>query len=249
MPPGYATADAGGASVVARAEVLDAVLEAVRAAGSLYTYAAAHPEAKALRGRGAAYRCPAPGGAWVVRHYRRGGAVAGLLGDRYLRAGTPRPLRELHASHAARRRGVPTPAVQAVVVHPAGLFYRADIATLAVPEARDLADATFGAAPLPGDELTGAWRAAGGLLRHAFLAGFQHPDLNLMNVLVEGGRAEPRAWLIDLDRAVVLEDALPERRRERVVARFHRSRRKLAAAAGRVVPAPALAAFEEALHA
>lgn len=249
MPPGYAAAAAGGARVVARAEALETVVEAVRAAGSLYAYAAAHPEAAALRGRGTAYRCPAPGGAWVVRHYRRGGAAAGLLGDRYLRAGTPRPIRELHASHAARRRGVPTPAVQAVVVQPAGLFYRADIATLAVPEARDLADATFGAAPLAADELCAAWRAAGSLLRHTFLAGLHHPDLNLMNVLVEGGRAAPRAWLIDLDRARVLEEALPQRQRERVVARFHRSRRKLAAAAGRAVPASARAAFEEALHA
>jgi 3-deoxy-D-manno-octulosonic acid kinase len=42
-----------------------------------------------LTGRGRVFLVPSPlhDGRWVVRHYHRGGAVAPLLGDRYLRLG------------------------------------------------------------------------------------------------------------------------------------------------------------------
>lgn len=246
-PPGFEQAAVGGAIIVARPKVLDHVCGAVRAAGSLHAYAAGHPAAEPLRGRVPAYRLPAPGGPWVVRHYHRGGAAAVLLGDRYLRGGANRAVLELWASERARSRGVPTPAVACVVSYPRGPFYRADMATLAVPAARDLAALTFGAVPVGPDELVAAWRAAGMLLRRAFVAGLDHPDLNLMNVLVQPTEAAPKAWLIDLDRARIGPAELPERRRRAVLARFHRSRRKLAAAADGRVPESALAAFGEAL--
>ncbi|MEJ2504052.1 MAG: lipopolysaccharide kinase InaA family protein, partial [Gemmatimonadota bacterium] len=81
----------------------------IRRHGTLEAAAAADPGAEILQGRGEVMVVPAPDGdgRWVVRHYHRGGAVAGLLGDRYLRAGTPRPVRELRVGRRIRDLGVP----------------------------------------------------------------------------------------------------------------------------------------------
>lgn len=121
-------------------------------AGTLATYAGAHPSAEALHGRGTVFAIPSPlpgGGQWVVRHYHRGGALASLLGDRYLRVGTPRPVREYALGRALAERGVPTPRMVGAAVYPAGAFYRGDLVTERVEGARDLAAILFGAAALP----------------------------------------------------------------------------------------------------
>ena len=48
-----------------------------------------------LHGRGPVPVVSTSRGHWVVRRYRRGGRIARLLGDRYLRFGLARPLRRL----------------------------------------------------------------------------------------------------------------------------------------------------------
>lgn len=257
-PAGYLIERERGALIVALPSAMAAVRAAVRSAGSLYEAAASAPAAQSFRGRGAAYRMPHDGGDWVVRHYCRGGAAARVLRDTYVRLGEPRPLRELRASVAARSRGVATPEVVAAVVYPASAFYRADLATRFVPDARDLADVTFD----PGDgraasdssardegARVAAWRAAGLLLCSAFAAGVHHADLSLRNILVRVG-ADARsyeyagqAWLLDLDRAVVRDDEVSDVARSRMLERLHRSRRKLEQEHARAVPAAALAAF------
>jgi hypothetical protein len=121
-------------------------------AGTLAAYAAAHPSAEALHGRGTVFAIPSPlpgGGQWVVRHYHRGGALAPVLGDRYLRVGTPRPVREYGLGRALAKRGVPTPRMVGAAVYPAGAFYRGDLVTERVDGARDLAAVLFGVAALP----------------------------------------------------------------------------------------------------
>jgi hypothetical protein len=94
---------------------------------------------------------PAPGPEgkkrWVVRHYHRGGAVGPILGDRYLSLGRFRPLCETVASLEARERGIPTPAVVAGIIYPAGIFYRADLVTEEIPASVDLSQVLFGATP------------------------------------------------------------------------------------------------------
>jgi 3-deoxy-D-manno-octulosonic acid kinase len=248
VPEGYTTAHVSGGMLVARAESLAAARAMVASAGSLHAFAAAHGTALAGRGRGVAHRVTAADASWVVRHYRRGGSIARVLGDRYLRVGTPRPLTELRASHAARVKGVRTPAVEALFFRSDGVFYRADLATRYVPDARDLASCVFECAE-SGDDgaLHAAWRAAGALLGTTFAAGVVHPDLNLGNVLLQADGTAVRAHLIDLDRVRVV-DRLTEAQRGRMLSRFHRSRRKLERAAGRQVSAGELAAFEAGLH-
>lgn len=245
-PAGYAIGRERGATVVALPSVIEDVRSCIARAGTLYA-AAASAGGQAFTGRGAAWRMPHAGGDWIVRHYRRGGAVAHVLRDEYLRTGAARPLRELRASVAARARGVATPEVLAGVVYPAGPFYRADLATRFIPDARDLAEVVLGERRAGPEERVAAWHAAGVLLRAAFDAGVEHADLNLRNILIAGGPA-PRALLLDLDRAVVRERAVDEAARARMLERLRRSRRKLEAAAGRETDAAELAAFDAAVR-
>ncbi|MFO7892675.1 MAG: lipopolysaccharide kinase InaA family protein, partial [Longimicrobiales bacterium] len=98
---------------------------------------------------------------WVVRHYHRGGAIAPILGDRYLRLGAPRPVREYGTGRALERRGLPTPAHIAAAVYPSGIWYRGDLVTRWVPGSRDLAAVLFPGRSLEGPE-SGAPRSAAG---------------------------------------------------------------------------------------
>jgi 3-deoxy-D-manno-octulosonic acid kinase len=217
--------------------------------GTLSGYAAAQPGVREFTGRGAAYGLATRHGQWVVRHYRRGGAIAAMLEDRYLRLGPTRPMRELWASTAARSRGVPTPEVVAAVTYPAGPFYRADLATRYVEDSADLAESVLGAARAAPGQRVEIWRAAGALLRLAFAAGVEHRDLNLRNILIQPrDDGPPAAFLLDLDRAVVHDRAVSDPERARMMSRLQRSRRKLESAAGVSTTAAELAVFEEAVR-
>jgi 3-deoxy-D-manno-octulosonic acid kinase len=206
---------------------VETALQSVR----LHEWAARQKGALRLEGRGAAHSVPAPcpgpdrAARWVVRHYRRGGAIAPLLGDRYARVGELRPVRELRASVEARARGVPTPAVVAGAVYPVALFYRADLVTELVADAVPLADVVFRS----GSDATGALLRAGRLVHRLEEARVFHSDLNARNVLV-GGVAE--AWAVDLDACRVL-DAHDGTIGVRMRKRLERSLKKLAAAHAR----------------
>jgi tRNA A-37 threonylcarbamoyl transferase component Bud32 len=155
----------------------------------------------------------------------------------------------LWASAAARSRGVPTPEVVATVSYPAGPFYRADLATHYVEDSADLAERVLGTERAAPEQRVEIWRAAGALLRLAFAAGVEHRDLNLRNILVQqrdDGR--PAAFLLDLDRAVVHDQAVNNSVRSRMMNRLQRSRRKLELAAGVRTTAEELAVFEEAVR-
>jgi 3-deoxy-D-manno-octulosonic acid kinase len=165
-----------------------------------------------------------------VRHYRRGGAVASYLGDRYLAVGATRPEVEIRASVEARARGVRTPAVVAGAWYRAGPFYRADLVTELVPGATTLADALFSAPRGAAAERSLA--AAGRLARELGEAGIGHADLNARNVLEGTDSPAAGPWVIDLDRATVegrkgIEAARP------MLARLERSLRKFGATSGR----------------
>jgi 3-deoxy-D-manno-octulosonic acid kinase len=232
LPAGYVTRRERGAEFVALPSVMEAVVAAVREAGSLHAWAAGQPGARGLAGRGTAWAVQGSDGAWVVRHYRRGGLLAGVLGDRYLALGRRRPVRELAASAAARALGVPTPEVVAAVVYPGGPAYRAELATRLVPDGADLAETVLGPGRGGQAERLAAWRAAASLLRRAFDAGVVHADLNMRNILVARGDGGPEAWLLDLDRARVLAGPVGRAGRRRMLQRLDRSRRKLEAAWG-----------------
>lgn len=233
------------------------ILEAwIAAHGTLHEAAALHPGAGKLQGRGRVFvvspdavgeadRPPVlRRGRWVVRHYQRGGAVASALGDRYFRAGMPRPLREYRLLRTLEARGIPVPRAIGAAVYPAGAFYRGDLVTEWVHDSTDLAAVLFHPEPpvAAAFDPIGASEAAGQLVRSLHAVGLIHPDLNLKNILVTAGDAGPRAVVIDLDRAR-LGGSVSRPARRRMLRRFERSLRKWEVATGRRAPAGSLAAF------
>lgn len=196
---------AGRAMVRAEAsEWLDAILAR---GDTLHGWAAGRPGVREFPGRGRVYsiRAPVPGpdsrARWAVRHYRRGGAMAMHMEDRYLRVGRPRPFREIEASCLARARGVRTPAVVAGATYVDGPYYRCDLVTEVVPGVKTLADL------LHEHDGTRGWLVsmgrAGALVRRLAEAGVFHVDLNARNVLMADDPDE-EPWVVDLDRARIL---------------------------------------------
>ena len=198
-PPGYVRLLVGRVHVVALAKLIPALREALRD-GSLYEYAAHHPEARPLTGRGVAYAVPLPDGSTnvVVRRSQHGGLLAPVTGERFL--GATRAPRELKAALRLAALGVRTPEVLAYATYPAGSWFRrADVLTREVPNAQDLA-AALADAP---DEAAKRelLRATAELLAHFCAAGARHPDLNVKNVLIaRDDDAGVEAYVVDVDR-------------------------------------------------
>ncbi len=244
LPEGYVPVRQRGIDAFAWEPAAPWLVEVLDRHASLATWAASHTVGT-LAGRGPVRVVPAhaagPGGSagWAVRHYRRGGWAAALLGDRYLALGPPRPHREVHASALARARGVRTPAVVAGAAYAAaGVFYRADLVTELVPAARPLSDVVVAADQA---EATRALRHAGRLIAGLARAGVAHADLHVGNVLIDAAGEE---WVLDLDRARVSPQggvaAGP-----RMLARLERSLRKLARRSGRAITTTELRALRD----
>lgn len=200
VPSGFERLLLGHAIAVARSDVAPAIRRALVGAdgtrGTLLEYAAGHPRARALQGRGASYAVPLPppndGTRVVVRHNRHGGLFAALTGDRFL-APTRAPY-ELRTSLALTAAGVPTPPIVAYALYPpGGIVQRADVCSMEIPGAQDLADV------LMRDEdadLAAALRATATLVAALSAAGARHHDLNAKNVLLAAGVA----YVLDVDR-------------------------------------------------
>lgn len=222
VPEGYQQAAVRGAQVVARQEQLEAVCAAL-ASGTLYDYAARHPQARPLQGRGVAYAVPLPGGAQVVvRHNRHGGLLAPLTGDRFLPP--TRAPRELATALRLTACGVPTPEVLAYVVYAAGaLLRRSDVASREVPGSSDLAAVLTGGTAR---ERQAALAATASLIALLCACGGRHHDLNVKNVLLASSERGPLiAYVLDVDR---VEFGRPgdSRVTEGNLERFMRSARK-----------------------
>lgn len=192
---------------------------------TLFDAAAAASGAIPVAGRGTAYVVRIEPDAWLVRHYRRGGAIAGLLGDRYFPL-NDRALHELHVSVAARAAGIATPEVVAAVKYGARVFSRFDIAVAYVEHTRDLADVLFGRDQVPDQEVLRAAQLIHGMIR----GGLVHADLNLKNILV----APDRAYVIDLDRCRMVS-GVSQSEAKRMRRRLLRSLEKWQSRTGRFV--------------
>jgi len=175
---------------------------------------------EAQGGRGTVAFVHDAGRRWVLRHYRRGGLVARLLGDAYLWTGADRTrafrewrlLRELHA------RGLPVPVPVAARYDRSGIFYRADLITEELPTRLTLARA-LAAAPL--DAAT--WRRIGRCVGRLHAHGVQHADLNAHNLLLGTDGA---VYVLDFDRGRIRPRGQWE---QAVLERLHRSLRKVTA--------------------
>jgi 3-deoxy-D-manno-octulosonic acid kinase len=147
-------------------------------------------------GRGGVAFVQAAFGTCVLRHYRRGGMAAPVLGDRYLWTGRSRCRGFVEFMLLARllARGLPVPAPVAARWERHGLFYTADLITRAIANARTLAQvAAAGKLDSALSERVGA------LVARFHAEGVDHADLNAHNILA----ADDGLWLIDFDRGEI----------------------------------------------
>jgi 3-deoxy-D-manno-octulosonic acid kinase len=144
-------------------------------------------------GRGGVAIIATPAGECVLRHYRRGGLVAALMGDRYLWTGADRtrPFAEFRVLAEIARLELPGPVVVAARYRRHGLFYSGDLITRRIAGAQTLAE-RLAAGRLDG-ELA---EEVGALVARFHRAGVWHADLNAHNVLV----TTDELYLIDFDR-------------------------------------------------
>jgi 3-deoxy-D-manno-octulosonic acid kinase len=146
------------------------------------------------RGRGTTWFYAHDELALVLRHYRRGGAVARLLLDRYLWTSLKRTRawREwaLLAHMYARELPVPQPVAARVVRR--GLIYRADLITRRLLFTEPLAEKLM----VNGLDAS-RWRGIGICIRRFHNAGIYHADLNAHNILL--GK-ENAVYLADFDK-------------------------------------------------
>jgi len=228
-PAGYVRRAIAGHDVVAWEGAVEAVERALAEAPSLARWAAARAEREVAGGRGPAWRVDLGGTPAAVRHFRRGGWMGPLLGDRYF-GRPPRPFVELAVSEALRAAGVPTPRVLAAAVLTGPRGYRADLATEWLSPGLDLAE-LLRPGLYPDAERARAAEAAGHTVARAHAAGLDHPDVRPRNLFlrpIDSGRWE--ALLLDLDRARLRAGVGPAKKKTSI-ASTGRSRRSVARAA------------------
>ena len=154
----------------------------------------------------------------VARDFRRGGVLGSLLGDRYF--DRARAVRELRVLDALRRAGLPVVEPIAAVRRPRGMTsHRLRLLTALVE----------GAVPLPvfvdahPALRAAAVRAAGALVDRALAAGLIHRDLHADNLIARvGEKGEPELWLLDLDRAKLVEGSVATGQRDAMLLRMAR---------------------------
>jgi 3-deoxy-D-manno-octulosonic acid kinase len=169
-------------------------------------------------GRGSVWNIRGPFGDAVLRHYRRGGVPGRFVRDRYLFMGeeATRGFREFRLLVRLRDLGLPVPQPLAAGFVRSGLFYRADLLTARVPDARTLAEC--------GREALSAkvWRELGALLARFHRQGVFHADLNAHNIMIGESGA---LWLLDFDRGEIREPSKGWQQAN--LDRLHRSLEKL----------------------
>jgi 3-deoxy-D-manno-octulosonic acid kinase len=222
LPPGFERLLLAHAVAVARSDVAPGVRRALGnvegTRSTLHEYAARHPGARLLHGRGAAYAVQLPLTPFrvVIRHNRHGGAFARLTRDVFV-APTRAPY-ELDVSRRLMQLGVPTPEVVAYALYPrGGLLQRSDVCSREIPGGRDLAQVLTGEGAT---ERHAALVAAAELVGIMSRVGARHHDLNAKNILV----TTDRAYVLDVDRTALNRN--PERALAANVARLGRSLRK-----------------------
>jgi 3-deoxy-D-manno-octulosonic acid kinase len=155
---------------------------------------------------------------WVLRHYFRGGLIGKLVRDLYVWVGAERTraFAEWRLLHSLRAQGFPVPTPVAARFVRAGLFYRADLITEALPATRTLADSLTGA--MLTEEV---WKKVGAMIAKMHRAGVRHADLNAHNILLGEGA---KVFVLDFDRGRIVPRGPWE---SQVLARLKRSLLKI----------------------
>ena len=155
----------------------------------------------------------------VLRHFHRGGLMGRINRDLYLRvdASKSRPLLEFDLLCEMRAEGLPVPSPVAARYVPFGPFYRADIITQRIPDARPLQDIIVEKTLSPK-----VWSAIGAEVRNLHNHGVFHSDLNCRNIMMD---TRDKVWFIDFDKC---EKRTPGQWTQANLERLRRSLRKTA---------------------
>ena len=131
---------------------------------------------------------------WVLRHYYRGGLIGKVLNDQYLYTGlqNTRAAREFELLKSMRALGLPAPKPVAFRVIKHGVYYRADLLSSRIENARDLVGI------LSEHDISHLlWQQIGKVIKAFHQQGIYHHDLNAHNILIDDN---DKVWLIDFDR-------------------------------------------------
>jgi 3-deoxy-D-manno-octulosonic acid kinase len=175
--------------------------------------------ARVRRGRGAAWFVAADRGEWVLRHYRRGGALAARMSmDRYVWTGEAhvRAFEEFRLLVRLYEHGLPVPEPVAARYRRGWLSYRCDLITRRIPQAEPLSE-LLQRAPLA----AAVWQSVGATVARFHRLGVDHADLNANNILLDVYGA---VSVLDFDRGRIRP---PGGWRERNLRRLERSFRKV----------------------
>jgi 3-deoxy-D-manno-octulosonic acid kinase len=169
-------------------------------------------------GRGAAWFIGTATSQWVLRHYRRGGFIAGISQDRYVWSGESRvrAFAEWRLLELLVKAGLPVPKPIAAWYRRAGFTYTCDLIIRRIADANPLSS-VLRSAELP----HASWRAIGAVIARFHHAGVDHADLNAHNILLDGSQG---VSVIDFDRGRL---RAPGAWRLRNLRRLHRSLLKI----------------------
>jgi len=144
-------------------------------------------------GRGEARFYQYQGHDLVFKQYLRGGMVASLMGDRYfgINPDHARSFKEFHLLHQLQALKLPAPVPVAASAERTGLFFRAALITLEIPDAETLADKLMTTAMADA-----SWQDVGRCIRQFHNHDVYHADLNARNILLSEGKV----YLIDFDK-------------------------------------------------
>ncbi len=185
------------------------------------TGASCQPVTTAGSGRGGSWFVRDGDTELVLRHYRRGGKIAALLGDKYFYIGSDRSrsVEEFELLTDLWERGLPVPEPVAAGYNRGIVFYTAQLITRRIEGAQSWSEflATSALSMQP-------WEAIGSTIAEFHREGVNHADLNAHNILVSQNR--DNIYLIDFDKSRVENSASDAWRRQNL-ARLHRSLKKL----------------------
>ncbi len=243
LPAGYEHMLVTHRDVVAQTAILPDLSNVLRGHATLYDWASAAPQVRALRGRAPVYVASFPIAqvTVVVRHAWHGGLLAPVTGDRF-RLPTRAP-RELAASRRLLASGIGTTEILGYALYPAGPgLRRVDVLSRFIPDAFDLGAVVADHAPAIA--IPDALDAVRSLLVQLAGAGVVHPDLNVKNVLLtRTSRHNIRPFVIDVDVARFDTALDPTNVMRANVARLVRSLRKWRARFGVTLTDAAIGGF------
>lgn len=131
---------------------------------------------------------------WVLRHYYRGGLIGKLINDSYWFSGlkNTRAAQEFSLLRHMETLHLPAPKPVAYKVVRQGLFYKADLLSTRINNARDLV-AILSEKQLPED----VWHNIGATIKRFHQHSIYHHDLNSHNILLNDNE---QVFIIDFDR-------------------------------------------------